>query len=102
MSRAKNLPKKIRHILCACQLQGKHYTHAIEEVSQYCSETGLPIPEIKETYYKRIRGYIKHWLQHPLGPEQAIFEHAYVKTRSYKETKEWIDALNKSTDNHRM
>lgn len=94
MPRAKNLPKKIKHILCSATLDGKHYIQAIEEVKLYCQKNNLPLPEIKETYYKRIRGYVKHWLRHPEGPEQAILEHAYVKTRSYKGTKEWIDSLN--------
>ena len=94
MARAKNLPKKIKHMLCLAQLNGKHYTQAMEEVKKYCASQDIPVPEIKETYYVRIRGYIKHWLRHPQGPEQAIIEHAYVKTRSYKGTKEWIDSLN--------
>jgi hypothetical protein len=94
MARAKNLPKKIKHMLCLAQLNGKHYIHAMEEVKEYCNDQGVPVPEIKETYYVRIRGYIKHWLQHPQGPEQAILEHAYVKTRSYKGTKVWIASLN--------
>mgnify|MGYP005997694241 CR=1 FL=1 len=94
MSRAKNLPKQIKHMLCMATLNGKHYIQAIEEVQKYCNDQNIPMPEIKETYYKRIRGYLKHWLRHPQGPEQAILEHAYVKTRSYQGTKEWIDGLN--------
>jgi len=94
VSRAKNLPKQIKHMLCMATLNGKHYIQAIEEVQKYCNDQKIPMPEIKETYYKRIRGYLKHWLRHPQGPEQAILEHAYVKTRSYQGTKEWIDGLN--------
>lgn len=94
MPRSKPLPKKIRHILCLSSLHGKHYSHAMEEVKEYCEAQRINVPAVKEAYYVRIRGYLKHWLRHPQGPEQAILEHAYVKTRSYKGTKEWIDALN--------
>ena len=92
--RGKNLPKAIKHFLCRCSYEGKPYFVAMEELKEHCQTEKTEVPDIKETYYKSIKGYIKHWIRHPQGPEQAMFEHAYVKTRSLKGTKDWIDSLN--------
>ena len=91
--RNKNLPKPIRHLLCECQYEGKPYFVAMEDLKLYCQEQMINVPDVKESYYTSIKGYVKHWLKHPSGIEQAMFEHAYVKTRSLKETKDWIDSL---------